>query len=212
MSWARPWQGRKQADAVVQQPPHLMCVCKVTGNTSLHSTSSLLLSRPDIETSSIFICQHYQMSSHCCGHAAEQEASAKTGLQQKGGGIQSTTVASPTLLKQAEGISCETLDALNDAATHNYTLNAAGETLPTFTTCGTAENRKLIVLDGTWRSSTFLITTLQVWTLPLKESSLAKTMLKKTKSAAVNRLEGHNMPKCWEGRETPNTRVKGGSN
>lgn len=49
----------------------------------LYSTSSLLLSRADIETSSIFICQNYQMSRHCCGHAAEQEASAKTGLQQK---------------------------------------------------------------------------------------------------------------------------------
>lgn len=143
----------------------------------------------------------------CCraGGIGQNRAAAE------GGGIQSTTLASHTLQNQAEEISCETLDALNDAATHSYTLNAAGETLPTFTTCGTAENRKLIVWDGTWRSSTFLITTLQVWTLLLK-SSLAKTMLKKTKSAAVNRLEGHNMPKCWEGRETPNSQVKGGSN
>lgn len=147
MSWARPWQGRKQADTVMQQPSHLMCICKASEKTlaSLYSTSSLLLSRPDIATSSIFICQHYQMSSHCCGHAAEKEASAKTGLQQKG-----EAFSQQHWHHTATGeINCKTL---NDAATHNNTLNATTETLPTFTTCGTAEKEET---DCLWRNIPF---------------------------------------------------------
>lgn len=202
MSWARPWQGRKQADTVVQQPPHLMCLCKVTGNTLYLQLAAVQAGHWNLLHFHLpALPDEQSLLWSCCraGGIGQNRAAAE------GGGIQSTTLAS-------EEISFETLDALNDAATHNYTLNAGRETLPTFTTCRAAENRKLIVLDGTWRSSTFLITTLQVWTLLLKESSLAKTMLKKTKSAAVKRLEGHNMPKCWEGRKTPNIQVRGGSN
>ena len=64
----------------------------------LHCTSSLLLSRLDIETSSIFICQNYQMSRHCCGHAVAQQALAKTGLQQRRGTLE--TRRHETWLKQ----------------------------------------------------------------------------------------------------------------
>ncbi len=63
--------------------PQSFWLCKHTV-ALLYCTSSLLLSRLDIETSSIFICQNYQMSRHCCGHAVAQQASAKTGLQQEG--------------------------------------------------------------------------------------------------------------------------------
>lgn len=39
MSWARPWQGRKQGDTVMQQSSHLMCICKASEKTlELHST------------------------------------------------------------------------------------------------------------------------------------------------------------------------------
>lgn len=68
--------------------PHVsadtMCISKSTRRLPRHCTSSLLLSRLDTETSSIFICQNYQMSRHCCGHAVAQQALAKTGLQREG--------------------------------------------------------------------------------------------------------------------------------
>lgn len=62
---------------------HLHCCYKNVA--LLYFTSSLLLSRLDFETSSIFICQNLQMSRHCCGHAVAQQASVKTGLQSRRG-------------------------------------------------------------------------------------------------------------------------------
>lgn len=61
---------------------------------SLLCTSSLLLSRLDIETSSIFICQNYQMSRRCCGHAVEQQSicqnrAAEEVEETRGGGSKS---------------------------------------------------------------------------------------------------------------------------
>lgn len=82
----------KEADArqatvcrcTVHVQSHLYCYKTVAFP---YCTSSLLLSRLDFETSSIFICQNLQMSRHCCGHAVAQQASAKTGLlQQEGNG------------------------------------------------------------------------------------------------------------------------------
>lgn len=69
------------ADVLCISQGYLDYYCTVA---SLYCTSSLLLSRLDIETSSIFICQNYQMSRRCCGHAVAQQALAKTGLQQEG--------------------------------------------------------------------------------------------------------------------------------
>lgn len=68
----------------------------------LYCTSSLLLSRLDIETSSIFICQNYQMNRHCCGHAVAQHTLARTGLQQEGNTV-SNTAALPNACEWAHG-------------------------------------------------------------------------------------------------------------
>lgn len=91
----------------------------------------------------------------CCraGGIGQSRAAAE------GGRISSITLASHILLNQPEKISW-TLDALNDAATHEYTLTAASETLLTITTCGTAENRKLIVFDERDVPLLFLMPTL----------------------------------------------------
>lgn len=62
-------------------------------------TSSLLLSRLDIETSSIFICQNYQMSRRCCGHAVAQQALAKAGLQCVWGGNAVSNTVAPSAIK-----------------------------------------------------------------------------------------------------------------
>ena len=84
----------------------------------LQCTSSLLLSRLDTETSSIFICQNYQMSRHRCGHAVAQQALAKN--RAAAGEAQLATRWHEILLKQWMPV---WLWSAFDAGTYNCTLS-----------------------------------------------------------------------------------------
>lgn len=133
---------------------------------SHHSTSSLLLSRLDTESSSIFICQIYQMSRRCCGHAVAQQASARTGLRQEGNTVSRTDASQST----RGGIhrECDAAEVLR--------------------TCE-QKRRKSAKSERCAR----LGTSQQPRALPFNERSLAWSW-RKTKSAAMNKLEVVGIP------------------
>lgn len=101
----------------------------------LYCTSSLLLSRLDIETSSIFICQNYQMSRRCCGHAVVQQALAKTGLHHGGKHRkQHGSIKFCSTYQSSSGV-WSTYDAFKEMEpTYNCTTHTARELLPTLIT------------------------------------------------------------------------------
>lgn len=86
------------------------------------------MSRLDIETSSIFICQNYQMSRHCCGHAVAQQASAKTTVLQQEGEhtVSKQRHHGPVYPNECKYAADTWRLSECDAATHNCTLNTAG--------------------------------------------------------------------------------------
>lgn len=100
MSWARPWQGRKQADTVMQQPSHLMCICKASGGKK-HCSFALLYLQLAAVQAGHWNLLHFHLPAlpdeqsllwSCC----RERGIGQNRAAAEGGGIQSTTLASHT--------------------------------------------------------------------------------------------------------------------